>query len=261
MNKPRKTLLNAAWLNQSLLGSLIVSAAFVLGSMGAQAQESQEFSASKLQIPDGPLLNPIPAFAEWVVTYSYPEDRASSGSATPPNDLRPRKITTTKTKTVLHEETVDTRGIKTSVWQLNGVVYGKDDNTQVWSQSSPGTSGYAPIQADRFRDLGVVTRENYAGTIKYSGRDCLVFVPGGATSLNLSNPDIAGQAVGSLKTVAFIDVESRLPVEVRESGVIRYFQFGDAPSDLLTPPPDLAQAIQQGAEATARLSAPAGRPF
>jgi len=238
----------------------------------AASAHAQTGSSPKPELPPGPPLAPAPSFSQWIVTFSYPEERAKSENPSgfgpgPVNvGTRTKKITTTKTEEIVHEEFVDGLGGKFDQWHVGPILYIKSSGSNTWGQieasraTDRGIDTDEVLPANGFRGLGWIARDNYAGTVKYSGRNCLLFVLGAPPHLDLSNPDSL-KKLESLNAVAFVDAESRLPVEAGASGVIRYFQFADAPSDKLTLPPDLAQQIQQGEEGRARLEQRLPRPY
>ena len=252
-------------------GKLTVFCAIILCAGEAHAQTSSECSP-KSQVPCGPLLACASNFSQWVITFSYPEDRQKDSTApasNPAADLlktRVKTITTTKTDDIVHEEMVDAQGGKFDHWYVGDIQYTKTANSDTWLQNVPikydgRNSSYSPLPASGFRGLEWITSENYAATLKYGGRSCLVFVQHAPANLNLSNPATQIQQLQSLSTVAFIDAESHLPIQVQVDGVIRFYQFVDPPSAKQVLPPDLADQITKGNEGRARLSARAPRPF
>jgi len=216
------------------------------------------------EIPDGPLLRPAPEFSQWTITLSYPDERGKKADDKPPIpglENRVHQIVTTKTKNIVHEETIDGKGVKSEKWYVGSTQYRKDPGATVWYENSAGTMGktqqdfhYTPLPPSGFRDLDWINADAYAGTIAYGKGKCLVFIPGGGSATNAA-------VVTTLPTVALIDSETRLPVEVHNGGIIRVFQFADQAPAMQTLPPDLAEEIKKGDEGRARLDQRPPRPY
>jgi hypothetical protein len=62
------------------------------------------------------------------------------------------------------------------------------------------------------------------------------------------------EQLDTFHNVAFIDAESRLPVETRAFGAYSSFRFTDAPTDKLTLPADLVTQLKHDQEILSRLS-------
>jgi hypothetical protein len=238
--------------------------------------EAQNEPAPKPELPPGPAIASAPEFSQWVTTFSYLEDRAAAlahdNKALPPDVLtRTRTITTTKTKEIVHEEYVDGNGTKFDEWHVGPVVYMKDPAAKQWGELSASTAGsgatggpnYSRLPTTGFRDLDWITRENYAGTIKLGDRPCLVFIVGAPSHFILSSSALTSQAdeLDSFSRVAYVDAETRLPMQVQISGVLRYYRFGTAPTDKLTLPPDLTNQLEVGEEGRAVMSQRLPRPY
>jgi len=212
--------------------------------------------ATRPEPPAGPLLAPAPDFSQWVVTFSYPGERdqstPSSASAPSITETRTRTITTTKTKDIVHEETIGVRGEKRDDWHIGLNQYAKLPSSNTWFLGQPDVK----FPASGFRDLDWITTEGYIGTVKLGGRPCLVFAPDAPPSLGLSGATPQAKDLEALPRVAYIDAESRLPVQVQENGTIRFFRFNSPPTDMLTPPPDLEQELKKAKEIQDRFSRP-----
>jgi hypothetical protein len=214
------------------------------------------FSAANVQAqpavkpvpPVGPLLDSAPDPSQWVITLTYPQDRVKGGVAGF-TETRTRTITTTKTGNIMHEEVVDARGGKQDTWHVGRDVYEKLTGAPTWIQPPAGTL----FPTSGFRDLDWISSDNYVGSIKYSGRNCLVFVQGAPSSLNVESPSFEIEQLDPFNVVAFIDSESRLPVEARAFGVFSSFHFTDAPTDKLTLPPDLVAQLKRDRDILSRL--------
>jgi len=258
-----------------MLETIFVPLVFVLSATSAfpqtPADSTAEASAQKQAPPPGPLLESAPAFSQWVITFSYPEDRQKSSNSAPLPayaSTRLRTITTTKTKNIVHEEFVDASGRKFDVWHVANKQYRKLFGSKVWLENSAGevnngsATDYMAFPPTGFRDLDWLSDQNYAGTVKYVGRDCLVFVMNAPPGLDLSSANTPPDKFESFGMIAFIDLGSRLPVEIQTNGVMRTYQFTDPPPDaVLKLPPDLSEQIKKGEEERARLNQRPPRPY
>ena len=248
----------------------------VLGGCRTTFAQQPSDSPVKQSVPDGPLLRPAPSFAQWEITFQYSDDQRKKEQAGAPGakaastfDPRPRKVVTTKTGAIIHEEVTCVDGKAKHVWFNAGTQYVKHGGQSVWLEADPrkSTSGVSgdpdadPMPPSGFRKLEWVTSNNYAGTIPYAGGNCFVFVPGGESKVDLHDSAKQAQLLSSQGTVAYIDAESRMPVAVRSEGETRSFHFNPTPSAMQALPADLANQIKKGEEGRARLDQRAPRPY
>jgi hypothetical protein len=249
-----------------ILACMAVTAVLTIFSTGLKAADAD--------LPSGPALSTAAEFSQWVVTYTYPEEK-DAGSELTPAKPKPayfntlvHTITTTKTRSVVHEEFVDEQGLKSDLWHVGTTQYQKPAGSPTWQQHGANELTdrnelkiYSPLPNSGFRDLDWITRQNYVTTIKYGEHAYLVFVPNPPPGLDLSNPDDRAQKLAALASVALIDATTRLPFQVTYQHVTRTYQFGSPPSDVQNLPDDLAQAIKQGREGAARLDQAAPRGY
>jgi hypothetical protein len=233
-----------------------------------------------IQFPTGPLLRPAPEFSEWTITHSYSDEMTpAAGSASKANVpreiaklplLRPRRTITTKTGGTVRIVIIDLAGKTTEKWFIDGVQFTKPDGSDVWYGANkavaagilPDAYYSAPLPASGFQDLDWIAEGNYAGAIQLGDIKCLVFVPGGMTPDDWKDAKKRKAKLDSAEKVAYIDADSRLPVALRILGEVRQFQFTNpAPTQMLAPPPDLAEQIKKGKEAIANLLRSAARPY
>jgi hypothetical protein len=174
--------------------------------------------------------------------------------------VRPRTITTTKTGDIIHEETVSVVGIRTEDWQVNGDYYIKYPGKTIWSayeKSAPapiinGSPVVLGLATNGFRGLDWINKETYAGKMKTSYGDCLIFVPGGRNSTSALDPG----KIDSLPKIACIDAATRLPTMARAAGETRVFTFTQPPPTAAqTLPDDLAAEIKTGNQLRAKRQA------
>ena len=152
---------------------------------------------------------------------------------------------------------------KTGMW--GRTVYGKSRGSDVYVQALENDADAAPegsvdnsvagvqerarlraaadspmVASNRFQDIDWIEAESYLGTIKYAGHSCLVFAPNAPVGLKVSSDAFAPFAL-TAPQLAFIDAETRYPVEIRANGVFRVYKFSSSP-DSLALPDDLAKA-------------------
>ncbi len=222
--------------------------------------------------PPGKLLAVAPDYSQWVVTYSYPDERDKTsqvaGTAAPAAASRVKTITTTKTGDIVREEIVTSAGKKYEEWHVGTTQFRKAPDTKVWLQNDlieltdgRGTTDYSPLPVSGFRDLDWITKDSYAGIIKYGEKNCLIFVLSAPPGLDLSDPRTQEDTIKQLGMIAFVDAESRMPLQVQTNSIIRFYHFNEPPTEKLKLPEDLAQQIKAGKEERERLSAPAGKPY
>ncbi len=246
---------------------LLVLAAFLFGAAPVMAQ-----TPAPLTPPPGPRVTPVPDFARWVVTFTYPEDRASKQgqpvTMPPYANTRTRTIVTTKTGNFVHEELIDMQGSKFELWHIGGVQYAKADTSKIWQQTEAGTNsngardaGFSPLPASGYRDLDWIDGATFAGITMYDAKSCYVYIEGAPANLDLSNPSTLLTKLDNVSKVAFIEAKSGLPVEVRDGEVYHDYEFADAPDTRLKLPDDLASQIKKGNEARAALYQQAPRPY
>ena len=227
--------------------------------------------AGGLQVPAGPMLRPVAPYSEWVITYSYPEDRAAKGGKKPETasqqrTSKPRKTLTTKTDCNIRVHTVDVAGRTEERWFVGSVQYIKPAGSGAWywcAGGNPGSNLYysPPLPASGFADMDWINEKAYVGTARVGNTDCMVFVPGGLDPASAGNPARQAAQLAAEPKVAYVNAETRLPVALRILGEIRQFTFNNPPTALLCLPPDLAAQIKRGEEARQRLEQPAARPY
>ncbi|MBA3960363.1 MAG: hypothetical protein H0X40_00475 [Chthoniobacterales bacterium] len=232
-----------------------------------QAIPAKSEAALKFVVPPEPLLRPPPESAKWTVTFSYQDElkptasAASKAAVSPPADLsqRPRQITTTKTANSMHEEITDLQGRVRERWVEGATLFTKETGGSAWVQMEPaGSPGekndpeHALSLAPGFADLSWVSTANYAGAIKYGGFACFVFVPGGETAIDLTNPEKVKSMWKDFPLVACIESRHRLPVAVRFHDETRSFKWESAPTSPLVLPAELAAQIQKRSDEMAK---------
>lgn len=272
--KPGKGLLKGCLIGEILFSAVI---AWCHGSAGQDVELLSQGAtiagaAGAIQIPSGPMLRPAPPYSEWMITYSYPEDRPAKAerSHAPPSKeflSRPRKSTITKTEQIIRIDTVDVGGRSTEKWFVGPKQYTLPPGGSVWYVASAGDGNTGnlyysdPLPSSGFQDMDWINEKAFAGTLKFDRMDCLVFVPGGLDEISPGDLSKQTAQLQGEPKVAYVDANTRLPVALRIVGEIRQFQFNKPPTALLSLPPDLAAEIRTGEGARRRLEQPAARPY
>jgi hypothetical protein len=225
--------------------------------MALLAQDS-----AQLKFPAGDLLKSAPDHTQWIVDYSYP----SPASVTPPrpspsDQYRTKSITTAKTGSVIHEETVNGAGQKIDLWFVGSTEYMHQSGIDVWQEAHPGPSNglhYDGLPSNGFRGLGWVGASSYVGILEHGAHQYLVFTQ------SLSASDRKTVSVDQYQTwdsYALIDFTTRLPAEVKQLGAVLKYQFTDLPTEKQQLPPDLAQVLKRGQEIQAYINQQPPRPY
>jgi hypothetical protein len=108
---------------------------------------------------------------------------------------------------------------------------------------------------------------------KYQGRDCIQFT-GEVSPLNPKAREEEAVAIAQaiffeepvppktkVAAVAYIDLETRLPLVVTFGNEKRIYQYGTPPAADLTMPPELANAVKEREKQMKRLSSGPARAF
>jgi hypothetical protein len=239
---------------------LLLAMALILSEIDAPAQQAPP----KRVVPSGTLLQNIPAYAKWTVTYSYPSDRASQAANVPgappqtppppPSDSSTRTIITTKTGDIALEQTTTIKGDYSEKWAVGPTTYWKPSGSPDWYQG--GT-----VSQSIFDGLNWIAGKTYVATIPYGSRTCFVFMPEGTATDEMSNPDVLVKKLPTIDQLTLIDSETRLPVEVRMGDIYHLYHFDSPPSGKLAVSPALLVSIKQYQESAERLGQRPPRPY
>lgn len=229
----------------------------VVGFFIGLATADLALAQSDQALPEGALLKPAPDFSRWTIEYTYPADAVK-------NPDLPHTVVTTKTRQVIHEETVTVSGKKNESWQKGEDFYTKIPERNTWAAYEKPTqlqidSGSAVIMTfpkNGFRNLDWIGAKSYIGSLKAKEATYLVFVPN-ADGLDVSNT----KALQTQPTIAYIDGDTRLPARVTENGVVRTYKFEKIPEVVQKLPDDLSAEIKQGEEIRSKFSAAPSREY
>lgn len=226
-------------------------------------------NAAKPAPPPGPLVGCSACNSEWTITFAYPDEKNKKPPSSPADKApaylaeRTRSLRTVKTNNVIHETYLAINGNRNDKWYVDAVEFRKKEKERTWLVDRPPPPeqpnldpNYTGLPATGFRDLEKVSDKTYLGSTSFDGHNCLVF------NLGKDKIDFGKQdEVNSAKDIAFIDLDTRMPVEVRHQGVVQMYAFGEAPAGTQALPEDLTTQIQLGNRMDARLAARAPRPY
>ena len=212
-------------------------------------------------LPPGPLLNRAPEFAQWsVISRTVPDLAAASPSATPaPKSSRPpvdQTLTVTKTRTIRSEQTTGIGGAQIQKWcvpDMQVVVRGSG-NPVVALPGASGDSAYTDYSRTDFGGFEWISKRNFEGIQKVMNQDCLVF----RDKMKLEGENARSGPPPS--AVAAINADSRLPVALQLGEETRTYQFGPAPTEMLTLPPKIDALINQWRKTLHQASLPPAKP-
>lgn len=230
----------------------------MLGSLDAPAQTPADR-------PEGVLLKKPADFAKWEVTYSYAKSDVPGGR--PPTPAEPKTLLTTKTGNIVHEQATDLQGRITDTWHTGPTQYRKPAGETVWyqpvapSDGQGGSSDYAPIPPNGYRQWDWVGEGSYALTLPFENVPCLVFVPGGRKTVGEDDEKKAAAKISAMPVVAYVNAETRLPVALRMGNVISRLTFQPPPSSLQSLPPDLLEQLRKAEQSRKNLFQQPARPF
>jgi len=173
-------------------------------------------------LPSGPLLKRAPDSAQWLV-YSYLKGAAEAGADPKQKPAFDERTLVKKTGTIRCEITDGALGHNYTKWcsgNLQAQVYPgvKDPVISV----SSGNSG---ASASDFPGFDWISPKNYIGIRKALGMDCLAFQQGGGR-------------------LAYVSVETRLPVMLQQSEFTYVYQFQTPPAAIQVPPSEVQEAFK-----------------
>jgi len=227
-------------------------------------------------LPPGPLLKRAPDYSTWTVTcQGHALERRPVKSATSGEEKSKDKESVTiastvvKTGSTILELNADTDGKRKEIWHVGGLMVMKQPDTAepiVWPDSAQADIYSVNFANADFAGLDWISSTTYAGMAKYQGRDCIQF-NGDVSPLNPKAREEEAIAIGQaiafglpvppetkVAAVAFIDLETRLPLVVTFGNEKRIYQYGTPPTADLTLPPELANAVKEREKQLKRLS-------
>jgi len=205
------------------------------------ALNAQTASATPAPMPSGPLLRlRAPDLARWIVTFN-PGGGGKAGFS--------RKVAVTKTGQIRHEQTLEANGQRREKWCVGDLDYSKPAGSKRYlAYTGRSFTGgviderlYTDYSKTDFPGMEWVSAKNYATVRPVMNRDCIVF-----------ERKAAG---GEAAATACVDLQTRLPVVLREGNETRVYEFQAAPQAALSLPAE----IRADLELRARVKAKTGR--
>lgn len=201
-------------------------------------------------LPDGPLFQRAPEFAQWTVSYTYlipkPESAAAPPSAPP---VRIQKLTVVKTNTTYWERRIFTDGSTQESWRIGSMQVSLSANSktpQIYEPSSfpsdvtgmsiASPSLYTDYSQTDFPGIEWITAQNYLGIAHDSDHDLLVF--------QRNAPDAS----------VYIDEQTRLPKRLETSEAVAIFVFEAPPQVPLSLPRTITDFLERRAAAVKTLT-------
>lgn len=235
-------------------------------------------------MPSGPLLKRAPDYSTWSVTcYGHLMESKEPARATATGEEKPKEkepvtmaSTVVKTGSTILELNTDTQGKRTEIWHVSGIMVMKlpdAANPVVWPDSGQAYIYSVNFAASDFAGLDWISAKTYTGMAKYQGKDCIEFkgevsplTPSAHANemIEIGQAKVFGLPVPQeikVPAVAYIDLETRLPLYVQFGNEKRTYQYGTPPSAPQVLPAELAGAVEEYAKRIKRLSAPAPRAY
>jgi hypothetical protein len=210
-------------------------------------------AASAQTPPPGPLIVPkAPEFARWTVKTN------SSSAETSGKPARGLVAYVEKTGEMHHITQEEVNGTKIEVWRQGNLFFllRPEWPRPLLCEKDPAGPGMA--RAD-FKQFDWISKANFAGIEKRGGRDCLIFRASLAARASEA-PGVPSPGAPPVQTVAWTDLETRLPVAIEQDGQVSAYFFETLPAILLQLPPQLQTASTQWLEQQRRNTRKPVRP-
>ncbi len=182
--------------------------------------------------------------AQWLVSLVATDSTTSSSTAEAPKVAKgvwASQMMFTKTKDIIRQEYYDQKqnvwttwcvpGFQITVWP-DGRHYILQTEQKI-NPSGPPPILYTDFSKTDFQGFEWISIKNYAGIQNIQGRKCIVFKDD-----VLVDPEYHITALG----LAYIDFDSRLPVELILGSTEHTYEYKKPPAAMLTPPP-LVQSL------------------
>jgi hypothetical protein len=221
---------------------IIVSLSFATIALRAQERAA---TPELPPLPPGPLIQKrAPEMCQWLVSIVGVNPATSSRTGASPEALKgfwASQTMFTKTKDILRQEFYDQKESIWTTWCVPGfeiTIWPDGRNWIVQTMQKIDAKGPPPVlyidfSKSDFPGFEWLSVNNYAGIQNVHGNKCIVF-----KDKVLVDPEHGIYVPGT----AYIDFDSRFPVELLEGSVDRTYDFKNPPAGILTLPP-LVQAL------------------
>lgn len=246
----------------------------LVGLTALHAQDTQ-----KPPLPAGPLLKRTGENSAWtVVSQKAAGSKSSPAAEESQNKQDPVAFQSqfVKTGDTIWEVTTDAKGVRQEIWRVRGLrVTPVPDHPKPLVFPDFGVEDIHTIdfKTSDFAGLDWISPATYSGVEKWQDQDCLIFrgkvspltaIRRQEESSAMSAARESGEPVPDrllVPAVAYIDVQTRLPLFAQFGDEKRTYQYGSAPTTPLQLPPDVASQVKEYVMRIKRLSAPPSKSF
>jgi hypothetical protein len=202
-------------------------------------------------LPEGPLLKRAPDSSAWTVTF---KGNVMDGIGRSESPLVSKIV---KNHSIILEQNTDSSGQQHEVWHVGGLQVSKVPNSVdlIINHDAGGTDIYSiNFEDSDFAGLDWLSAATFVGIEKFQGRDCMIFksqinplpivTRQEEESINEANKaeGLAPREEKKVAAVAYIDLETRIPLLVQFGQQKRTYEYG--PATTLTLPPEVAKALK-----------------
>ena len=219
--------------------------------------------------PGPPIEKRAPAFSQWLITTTVSgtaalDENANAGgsAAKAPEGPSTTKIMVTKTGNIYRVEHLDEARQLWTVFASGAtqIMVWPDRHSSAVLAVSNNPDAPNPFTTDfsvtDFPGFEWVAWGKYSEMKSYKGMKCIVF-------LDQQHVDSDDPSVGEpYKTVvAYVDVDTRLPVALVDGDEVHIFEWKPAPKGMLSLPPGALAVLQQRQKAEQQMAQHAARPY
>lgn len=228
-------------------------------------------------LPDGPLLKRMPDFAAWNVTdQGSPRAGTVLASGNSSADKAATQAKFVKTGSTIFEQSVSPEGRPQEIWHIGGIRVAKISGAAapiVCPDFGGGDIFSINFSSSDFAGLDWISKDSYSGIVKYQGRDCILFKSEvsplsrdeqDALSARILSERAEGLPVDQVikvPAVAYVDLETRLPILAVFGGQKRSYQYNSPPAQKLSLPMELTGSLKAYLLRLRRVSAPPSRSY
>lgn len=241
---------------------------FLFAGFAAWAQEAPSAPAAT-PLPKGPLLAFAPEYSSWVTVRGDASllvkkvNAPSSGNA---ELKRVKRVQTVKTGAIRYILTIGGDGLRSEIWCQGSLQVFKGAEWGGKPLVIDARSVRSPLDFSKtdFPECAWISETYYQGMRRVLDRDCMVFIKTAGNDPRPAPgtmPDEVSQDGPRGKLQAYVDLQTRLPILLVEGESVTTYEFGLAPTAMLTFPIDVQAAIDEKRILVEKLTARPPRPF
>lgn len=224
---------------------------------------------TELPAPKEPILPRAPERAEWTILLHFDREAAKKNFLNPGEDKQgvseaakqapsyPREIRISKDGSTYREVMVWPNGTTTEKWVVDNLQVQRNpqgDIVRIMPPSGYYSKEYSDYARSDFEVLEWIGRGNYKGVRLAAGQPVYAFeVTGDKRKLTPREEADVRRELRDRGDIAspdrifsvYLNGKNQLPVYSDDGEIIRTYTFVQAPTEKLTPPPPIAQAINQ----------------